>query len=356
MSDFIDGLRGDLVDAADLHRRRSRARRTWQRFPALGRPALAAATAVAGALAVIVVASMLAQPHVASPEITARLQIGGQPQDAVFADGALWVTDFTGRLIRVDPTGRKVTGRFDIDGNPHAIAAGPGGIWAISPGLDGEADASLLSRIDGTSGQIVQRIRVSGYVDGLAVGAGGVWTIDRQRRQLDRIDPASGGQTASVPFARGGALAATRDTLWAIAENGALVAVDAATLAADRLTGAVAFGHGPGENTLTAGAEGAWVVGRGDGTVLRIDGGRVVSRVPVPQARGPIALGDGIVWVVSGEMNEGQGAYRLTSIDRDTDAVIGTLEIGFSQPKALVATGRDVWVITADGSAMQITT
>ena len=54
-------------------------------------------------------------------------------------------------------------------------------------------------------------------------------------------------------------------------------------------------------------------------------------------------------------MDEGQGAYRLTSIDRDTDAVIGTLEIGFSQPKALVATGRDVWVITTAGSALEVT-
>ena len=62
MSDYITGLRGDLVDAVDRHRRRSRlgtARRRLVVLPRFWRPALAGAAIAASVLAALVAASTL---------------------------------------------------------------------------------------------------------------------------------------------------------------------------------------------------------------------------------------------------------------------------------------------------------
>ena len=348
MTDFISGLRGDLVDAADLHRRR-RVRRTW---PAVWRPALAVATAAAAAIGVLFAADTLS-PDPVRPAIAQRAQLGGQPQDAVLAAGSLWVTDFEGRVLRVDPADGRVTARIGVPGHPDAVAAGAGGIWVSSPSLAGDAGSTVVSRIDPVSGRVVDRFRVPGYADAIAAGAGGVWLIDDQGRRLERIDPAGQEVTARVPLRRAGAVVASDARLWAVADDGAVVSVDGGTLAVDRLSGALAFGHGPAGNTLAPDPPGAWVVGRGDGTVLRIEAGRVTSRVAVDDALGPIAVGDGAVWVVAGDPDL-RGSYTLARIDRETGEAGAPVDVGRAQPKALVAVGGDVWVIAGDGSAVLV--
>jgi hypothetical protein len=352
MTDFIDGLRGDLIDAAELHRRRGPVRRTLPLLPPVWRPALAVATAVAGAVGVLFAANSLSPAPAPQPTVALRVQLGGQPEDAVLAGGSLWVTDFEGRVLRVDRTSGEVTGRTAVIGNPRSIAAGADGLWVTSPGLT-QGAGSVVSRIDPASGRVVDRLRVGGHVEAVAAGAGGVWLVDARHRRLVRTDPSSHERTARVPFARAGTVAATESTLWAIGDDGALVAVDGVSLAVHRLRGAVAFGHGPAENTLAADGTGAWVVGRGDGTVLQIEGGQVIARVAVDDALGPIAVGDGVVWVVSGDP-DAAGSYRLAQIDPATGEVTGSLDVGRSQPKALVANGGDVWAIAADGTAVLV--
>ena len=354
--DFITGLRGDLVEAVERHRR-SRARVAARLLlPRLWRPALAAATVAAGAVAVLFAANALSpSPPAVQPEIAAVVQIGGQPEDAVLAEGSLWVSDFAGRVIRVDPAGGRVTARIDVAGNPLAIAAGPDGVWVTSPALSD--DNSLLSRIDPRSGRVVARVRVPGYVDAVAAAAGGVWVVDQQHPRLDRIDPASGERTARVPFGRAGTLAAGGDTtLWALGDDGTVIAVDGGSLAVDRLRGAVDGGHGPPGNSLAADSGGAWVVAAGTGEVVHIQAGRVVSRIEVPEAAGPIAVGDTAVWVASGDLDALPGRWRLTRIDTDAAEATATVDLGRRQPKALIAAGDDVWVIAADGTALLVKT
>jgi hypothetical protein len=352
MSDFITGLRGDLVDAADRHRRRGRRRstplrRVWQ-------PALAGATAVAAAIAVLFAADTLSPDVATRPEIAAVVQIGGQPQDAVAAGGSLWVSDFGGRVIRVDPVTGRATARIDVPGNPIGIAAAGGDVWVTSPSTTANGNGSLLSRIDSRTGRVIDRIRVGGYVDAIAAGAGGLWLIDKHRPRLERIDPVSGARTARVPFGRAGALAIGGETtLWALGDEGTVVAVDGGSLAVDRLRG-VSDGHGPAENMLAADAEGAWVVARGSGALLRIESGRLVSRTEVPEAAGPVAVGDRAVWVATGDAHTLRGPFRLAHIDPDSGEVTATLDLGRRQPKALLAAGRDVWVIAADGTALLV--
>lgn len=353
--DFITGLRGDLVDAVERHRRRrARVAARWL-LPRLWRPALAASAVAAVALAVLLAASALSpSPPSVRPGIATVVPLGGQPQDAVLAEGSLWVTDFSGRVLRIDPADGRVTAGIDVGGNPQAIAAGASGIWVTSPGLSDGGDGSLLSRIDPDSGRVVARIPVGGYVDAVAVGAGGVWLIDKHRPRLERIDPESHERTALVPFGRAGTLAVGDTTLWALGDEGAVVAVDGDSLAVDRLRGAVNGGHGAPDNTIAADDRGAWVVAPGGEEVLHLQAGEVVGRVPVPDAAGPIALGDGAVWVASGDLEALRGRYRLVHIDQEGGEVTATVDLGRRQPKALVPSGNDVWVIAADGTALLV--
>jgi hypothetical protein len=121
------------------------------------------------------------------------------------------------------------------------------------------------------------------------------------------------------------------------------------SLAVDRVRETIASGHNRTHGTLAADEGGAWVVARGDGDLLRVEEGRIVSRIGVPEAIGPVAIGDGAVWVVSGDPNLRDDTYRLSHIDSE-DGEVTTIDVG-PLPKALVATGDDVWVVAADGTA-----
>jgi hypothetical protein len=360
VSDYITGLRGDLVDAADRHRRRSRvgtARRRLVVLPRFWRPALAAVAIAASVLAALVVASTLSPSrHVARPEIAAVVQIGGQPQDAVLAGGSLWVSDYSGRVTRVDPASGRVTARIAVDGNPEGIAAGAGSVWVASPDAYEDGRASLLSRIDPRTGN-VERIRVRGYVMGLAVGAGGVWLVDWHLPMLQRIDPASRERTATVEVPQPVAVAVDGDrTLWALGPEGTVMSIDGNSLAVQRVP-RVAGSWGEGfANALAPDAEGAWVANRETDMLLRIEAGRVVRRIPVGADPGPVAVGDGAVWVAYGDRLALRSNYRLARIDPETGTVAATVDLGRHPPTALLVAGDDVWVIAGDGTAQLVTT
>ena len=358
MSDFITGLRGDLVDAADRHRRRSRLGAAKGRLvvlPRIWRPALTATAVAASVLAALVVASALSPSRPAArPEIAAVVQIGGQPQDAVVAGGSLWVSDYSGHVIRVDPASRRVTARIDVDGNPEGIAAGAGAVWVAGAEFN---EDSQLSRIDPRTGG-VERIRVRGYVMGLAVGAGGVWLLDWHNPRLQRIDPASHERTATVDVPRAPvAVAAGGDrTLWALSLEGTVSSVDGNSLAVHRVP-RVAGTYGEGfENALGTDAQGAWVANRQADVLLRIEAGRVVSQIPVGPDPGPVAVGDDAVWVAYGDRAAPHGNYRLARIDPETGTVAATVDLGRHRPTAILVSGDDVWVIAGDGTAQLVTT
>ena len=99
--DFITGLQRDLVGAMERYERRR------LRLPRPG-PLVPVAAAAALVVAVILVARTFApmQPP-ARPHIVGSITIGGTPMDATLAGGSLWVTDFNGAVIRIDPASRR---------------------------------------------------------------------------------------------------------------------------------------------------------------------------------------------------------------------------------------------------------
>jgi hypothetical protein len=356
MSDYITGLRGDLVDAAARHRRRGRlGRAAVPLHPRTWRPAtaLAAAAVAVSVVAVVVAVSTLAppSPHAGRLQIVAQVRLDAQPRDAVLAGGSLWVIDFSGDVIRVDPAGRRVVARIPVGGNPRAIAAGDRDVWVTSTNED--LDGSRLSRIDLHTNKVVERIPFDGYVSTIAIGAGGLWLVDLDRARLDRIDPASHALTARVPFARAVALTAADNSLWAIGDDGTVVEVDGDLgRVAQRLRGVAVAPETRVEGALAADAGGAWVANYGAGSVLQIRAGQVVREIAVGPATGPVALTDGTLWVASGD--DPSRRHRLSRIDPDRGSVTGTVELGNHAPRALVPTGDGVWVIATNGTALLV--
>ena len=141
MSDYVSELRRDLVEAAEREQHRGRAGRVVRPVhPRAWSPTvLAGAAAVAVALvAVIVTLTTLAPPpKPADAKVVATVRLGGQPRDAVLAGGSLWIADFEGRVLRLDPATRRVRARIGVGGSPRSIAAGAGAVWVITSG--GEA-------------------------------------------------------------------------------------------------------------------------------------------------------------------------------------------------------------------------
>ena len=295
------------------------------------------------------------QPHPGRLQIVAELRLGGQPQDAVLAGGSLWVADFTGEVVRVDPASRRVVARTRVSGDPRAITSGEGGVWVTSTNED--TDGSLLSRIDPRTGRVVERIPVDGYVTTIANGAGGVWLVDLHRPRLDRIDPSSHALTARIPFPRAAAVTAAGNTLWAHGHDGTVVAVDG-DLGEDRAAVARRCVH-PG----TACAErarrrrGRSLGGEREHRGRAADpggSGRPADRGgwSRPRTRRPYrwhGLG------ASGRSPRGAWPwYRLSRIDPDRGTITGTIELGNHLPRALVPAGSGVWVIAADGTALLV--
>jgi DNA-binding beta-propeller fold protein YncE len=357
VSDFIAGLRADLVDAAARQQRggtvgraaRPLHPRAWRPAAVLGVAALAVSIA---AIAVALVA--LAPPGQQSgrPHVIAQVRVGGQPQDATIAGGSLWIAEFGGHVVRVDLADRRVASRIAVGGSPTSIAAGGAGVWVMST----DEPRSQLSLIDSRTGRRVDRVPVGGYGGAIAVGAGGLWLFPNLHRGgLERIDPASTAVTAQVPFGEGAALAATGDTLWALGADGTIVAVDGNSgRIVDRLTRAISLPDAAGpENALVADANGAWAIGNDD-TLLRIVGGRVAQRITARSALGPLALSDGAVWVATGDTPRFR--YGLSQIDPDTGKTTATLDLGHHLPRALVPSPQGLWVIADDGTALLVHT
>jgi outer membrane protein assembly factor BamB len=359
VSDFITGLRADLVDAATRQQRRGRVGRAARPLhPRAWRPAAAVgAMAVAVSIAAVVLAVLALSPptqQAGRPHVIAEVRVGGQPQDAVLASGSLWVADYGGDVVRIDPTGRRVLDRIPIGGNAVSIAAGAAGVWVMSTDTENGADRSHLSRIDPRTGRRVDRIPVRGTGGVVAVGAGGVWLFPSLHRGgLERIDPASTAVTARASFGTGVALAAAGDTLWALGNDGTVIAIDGGSgRVIYRLPQIAPSPDTP--KTLVADATGAWVLSSEDEALVHIVDGRVVQRITVRSALGPLTVADGAVWVATGDT--ARLRYSLARIDPDTGKTTATLDLGRHQAKALVPSPQGLWVIAGDGTALLIRT
>jgi hypothetical protein len=372
MSDYIEGLRSDLVEAAARHQDRGTlARRALPVLPrAWSRPALAAALAAAVCAAAIVVAVGTIGPPTrapAKPHRVASVQLGTGSFDAVYASGSLWVAGTNGDVVRVSHG--RVAGRVKIGEQVKSIAAAGGSVWAttlgqVVNGNDGTVRAELV-RIDARTGVVTRRFRtVVTDVGPVASGAGGLWWIPDDYYGADvlqRRDPVTGRVVAEIRSKNRFAhwvLEGGTGRLWGVQVDGTVFEVDpgsdriVATLPNVRQNGVEE--QSPALTSLAADGDGVWVAGGAHGDVTLVQAGRVVRRLPVGEGTvSAVARTRDALWVAFAAAGP-VPRYRVIRIDPDSGRPTGTVELGGEQPTALTPAGRDLWIVTLGGTATLI--
>ncbi len=358
MSDYITGLRADLVEAAERLERRGRVGRTaWPLHPRVWGPAATRGALAAAACALAVAAALTVfKPSPPQPErlkIVATVRLGGVPADAAVAGGSLWVGDMNGGLTRVDPRSRRVTARIGTGGDVGALAAGAGALWVTR--LDPRGNAVL--HIDLADGRVVGRTPARFSIGEIEVAGGAIWLDNADRLTLDRLDPASAAITASVPQPRGVArMASSPRALWVLSTNGTLAEIDAVKRGVvHRVAHVVPLAMGGDDSSgpaLAADATGAWVSDPRSGTVTRVEGGRVTRRVPVSLGANLLAASGDALWVSYGDGIRNR--YGVARVDPRTGRTTATVGIGSVPPKVLVPVGDALWVIRIDGTAVVV--
>jgi hypothetical protein len=362
MSDYVTGLRRDLVEAAERQAQRGRAGRVARPLhPRAWSPtALAGAAAVAVAVvAVVVTLTTLAPPPKPSDaKIVATVHLGGQPRDAALAGGSLWIADFEGRVLRVDPTTRRVRARIPVSGSAIAVAGDGDVVWVMSNDDASGGSRSHLFKLDARSGRILARVPVNGFGGRIEAGAGGLWLFpDRHSGDLERIDPETFERTAYVPRNVGGrltqgvssGLAVSGRSVWTRQRRSVFEIDGGSGRVVSRVDGIPPTQSYDTARTLLADRDGVWVVGQTDGVLYRIEGGRIIQRIAVGATAGVVARVGSTVWVSAARGPT--GGNQLVRIDPDDGEVVQRVDFGFDVPQALVPVGKDLWVITSGGEA-----
>jgi sugar lactone lactonase YvrE len=318
---------------------------------------------VAGALAtaalllavVLTLTTLAPAPQPSDAKIVATVHLGGQPQDAVLAGGSLWIADFDGRVLRLDPATHRVREQIVVGGTPRSITAGGGVVWVISHDSGTGVTSSHLVKLDARSGRVLARVPTKAYGGSLAFGAGGLWlSTNEHGGDVERIDPDSSQRTAFFPFETGSGLAVAGNAVWALRPRSVLQ-IDPATGSVTRIGGIASLGS-DGEGAVLADRHGAWITGPNDGLLRRIEGGRVTRRIAVGDQAGVIAEIGSAIWVsawvsTSRTLQDGNEVVR---VDPEDGKVVQRIDVGYRVPKALVPVGKDLWVITSDGEAMLV--
>jgi DNA-binding SARP family transcriptional activator len=190
---------------------------------------------------------------------------------AIAADGdTIWVAAASrGVLLRFkagyeEPL-QRIRWARRATGNP-AIAVGDGALWVT----DG---STSLARIDPRT-ERVRWIEADRQLNGVTVGADAAWAFSSKRPGVVRVDLESGNVTPISTVSRPGSataapidIAATADFIWLLnANTGTVTAIDAQALAVER-TISIGIDRAPAD--MTAAGDVVWVA-NGDGTLSSI--------------------------------------------------------------------------------------
>jgi streptogramin lyase len=157
------------------------------------------------ALAILPALPLRAQSVIEFPLPGSRLAYG----IAAGPDGALWFTDFLGRVGRIT-TGGVVT-EYTVAGNLEGIVAGPdGNLWFTDIG------GAQVGRI--TTSGVVTRFPVSGGTARITVGSdGALWVTDQSANKIGRVTTAGAVTEYSIPTSNStpeGIAAGSDGALW----------------------------------------------------------------------------------------------------------------------------------------------
>ena len=154
---------------------------------------------------------------------------GGAPVSAVVADGGVWITDGSTRMVRVDAATRSVT-TVEIRRPLTGAAAGAGAIWAISD------DPPSVIRVDPSTRSATDRLPLVTRQNeaaptpvAIAAGTSAVWVLNSNTATVTRVDPVTRGVSAIIPIGVDrvpNAIATDGARAWVANEDGTLSRID----------------------------------------------------------------------------------------------------------------------------------
>ena len=149
-------------------------------------------------------ASRIAGVDLAARQVTRTVGVGDQqhgPVSMTSGAGSLWVLDFAGPLLRIDPASGAITKRFPVRGLGADVAYGNGYIWMITddPAVGGGQE--YLYKIDPSRDVIVKAAPIPGTGTACAASPGpyGIWIACAA---VDRITLISQGSLKPVQSVR----------------------------------------------------------------------------------------------------------------------------------------------------------
>jgi DNA-binding beta-propeller fold protein YncE len=125
-------------------------------------------------------ASQIVAVDLAARRVTGTLQVGDQQDEPVSMTsgaGSLWVLDFSGPLLRIDPVSGAIIKRFPVRGLGADVAYGDGFIWMITDEPTADGDQEYLYKIDPSRDLIVKVAPIPGAGPACAAfpGPQGIW-------------------------------------------------------------------------------------------------------------------------------------------------------------------------------------
>ena len=240
----------------------------------------------------------------------AALVAPGSAGDVTAGAGAVWTVDRHRHLVEIDPDYGHVTRRVALPATHASIglaavsavpnwslAVGAGAVWAT----DG---SSRLTRVDLRTRRVSQ-IDVRRPLEGVTVYRGAVWVCSGPTASVLRIDPADlahpqrveivGHAVTGSPYPV--AIEAGLGAVWTVNANTA----DVTRIASDppRVTATIAIGVEHLPFRLAVGAGAVWVADT-DGTLARIDPTtNAVRTMSVAHGLNDVAASRSVVWVSS---------------------------------------------------------
>jgi len=198
-------------------------------------------------------ASQIAGVDLAGGQVTKTLRVGdgqNEPVSMTSGAGSLWVLDFAGALLRIDPASGAITERIGVRGLGADVAYGNGFLWVITDDpAGGGGGQEYLYKIDPSRDVIVKAAPIPGAGTACAASPGprGIWIACAAADRITLISQGSLKPVQSLPVRTGGytpQIVPGRDAVWVLTPSG-LARADPATA---RITAIISPGphHGLG--------------------------------------------------------------------------------------------------------------
>jgi hypothetical protein len=195
-------------------------------------------------------ASQIVGVDLAVGRVTKTPQAGGQQDEPISMTsgaGSLWVLDFAGPLLRIDPASGTITKRFGVRGLGADVAYGNGFIWMITDDpADGGGGQEYLYKIDPSRDVIVKAAPIPGAGTACAVSPGpqGIWIACAAVDRITLINQGSLQPVQSLPVRSGGyipQIVPGHEAVWVLTPSG-LARADPATA---RITAIIHVSYAP---------------------------------------------------------------------------------------------------------------